>query len=425
MTTVHGSTRITLHELRTRVETRDGTDEWVVGRVDTGDFVALPTVAVEVLRLLGEGRTVDQTREHLRTDSGRDIDVASFVAELCVLNFVETIDDAPVAGPSRPRSSLPWLRPAHVRFLLTWPVLAVLATTVLAALVASVAQPRLVPTYHDLLWTSQTSLVLVVNALIAWGIIAVHELAHLATARAAGVPGRISLGTQLQFLVAHTDVSGIWASPRRQRVAVYLAGIAVDLGVAAGAVLLGSVADPQSLAGRLSAAIAVLALVLTSTQLLVFMRTDLYFLLQDLTGSRNLYADGSAYVRWWLRRRLGSVTADPSAALPAGERRAVRVYAWFLLIGTTACLGVAVMVTLPFALTVLARAATGAIAGGTAGRIDGIMAMTIVGGHWVLWCRLWWRRHGHRVRAWWARPRVRTPATRVSTVALFRTSRRR
>ncbi len=51
-----------------------------------------------------------------------------------------------------------------------------------------------------------------VDAAIGWVLIALHELGHLATARAAGAPARISLGTRLQFLVAQTDVSGVWAT---------------------------------------------------------------------------------------------------------------------------------------------------------------------------------------------------------------------
>ena len=53
-------------------------------------------------------------------------------------------------------------------------------------------------------------------------------------------------------------------------------------------------------------------------ELLVFMRTDVYFLVQDLAGCANLYADGSARVRYLARRiwhaakRTSSAPRDPS-----------------------------------------------------------------------------------------------------------------
>ncbi|MEV4621416.1 hypothetical protein AB0J74_22245 [Asanoa sp. NPDC049573] len=49
-------------------------------------------------------------------------------------------------------------------------------------------------------------------------------------------------------------------------------------------------------------------------QFLLFMRTDLYFVLQDLTGSRNLYGDGGAYVRWWAPGRERPTPAPPCRA---------------------------------------------------------------------------------------------------------------
>ncbi|MER7272495.1 hypothetical protein ABT344_29915 [Micromonospora carbonacea] len=104
-------------------------------------------------------------------------------------------------------------------------------------------------------------------------------------------------------------------------------------------------------------------------QFLVFMRTDVYFVLQDVAGARNLYADGAAYARWWLRRAARRPGRDPSLALPARERRAVRWYALLLVVGTAACLTAAAAVT-----------------------------AAVLGGSWAVWCWAWWRRHGRRLR---------------------------
>jgi hypothetical protein len=411
MLTITGSSRVTLHELRTRVESWDDADEWIVGRVETGEFVALPAVAGAVLGALQNNTTIDQARARVLAEIGRDIDVAGFVESLVGLGFVAAVDGVPVAGPAPPRTSLPWLRPEHVRWILRWPILIALMALVLGAIVVLAARPQLLPSYRDLLWTPRASLALVGNAAMSWAIISIHELAHLATARACGIPGRISFGTRLQFLVAQTNVSGVWALRRRQRMTVYLSGIAVNLGVAAIGVILAAVADGA--VARLGAAVAVLSTMMIAPQFLVFMRTDLYFVLQDLTGCRNLYADGSAHVRWVVGRLVGRRTndGDPSRQLPRRERRAVQAYAWMLGIGTAVCVSVAGAVTVPFALTLLATAVHGLATGGAAGRLDGLTTFVVIGGYWIVWASAWWRRHGHRSRAWLARAhRVRRDA---------------
>lgn len=90
---------------------------------------------------------------------------------------------------------------------------------------------------------------------------------------------------------------------------------------------------------------------------MVFMRTDLYFVLQDVTRCRDLYGDGVAYTKYAARRALGRTTApDPSLELPAHERRAVRAYSVVLVVGTTLCLAFLATVTLPADITLFARA---------------------------------------------------------------------
>jgi hypothetical protein len=397
------ATRIRLQPLRTRP---DG-DEWCVGRIDTGDFVVVPPVAVAALDLLGTGHTVKEVRDRLCADHDRSVDVAGFVANLIDLGFVAAVDGRPVAGPAVASPTWPWLRPRHTRWTLTTATAVVMLVLPLCGLVAAVLVPRIAPTYHDLVWSDRGSFVLAGNAAIGWSIIFLHELAHLATARAVGVPGRFSLGTRLQFLAAQTDVSGVWAAPRRTRLTVYLAGMAMNLAIAAAALLLRLLTGPDGLLGQALAAICLMSLVLLAPQLLVFMRTDVYYVIQDLAGCRNLYADGSAYVRFCSLRAWRGVTrrraalADPSLELCRGERRAVRAYAVILLLGTVACLAAAAFVTVPAAVTLFAGAVTGVLSGGSvAAWVDGAVTFTVVGGFWALWCRAWWRRHGRRVVAW-------------------------
>ncbi|MFC1420636.1 DUF6879 family protein [Streptacidiphilus cavernicola] len=204
-----------------------------------------------------------------------------------------------------------------------------------------------------------------------WELLLLHECAHLAVARAVGVPGRIRFGTRLQFLVLQTDISGIEFAPRRQRLTAYLAGMGFNLATAAVAVLLlaaGPVGD-HSLTRRLLSILVLWSLLPLTFELMVFLRTDVYFVLQDLTRCRDLYGDGRAYARYLagaaLRtvRRVGRSAAgqalpprpqgdavavpDPSLGLPAGERRAVRLYSAVLVLGCGVCLGVMAAFTLP------------------------------------------------------------------------------
>jgi putative peptide zinc metalloprotease protein len=280
-----------------------------------------------------------------------------------------------------------------------------------AAVVMLVMHPALLPSSRVLVWSPRAGVVLAVNAAIAWTIIWVHELAHLATARAAGAPARIGLGTRLQFLAAQTDVSGVWAAPRRTRMTVYLAGMGIDVCCAGTCLLIAGLGATHGLAHQLLAVAAAETLLGLAAQFMVFMRTDIYFVLQDLTGCANLYADGSAFLGYLAGRatrriRHASDPADPSRQYPAARRRAVRWYSVLLLAGTAVCLGIEAAVTLPALVTLIGHAIS-EIGSTAVASADGSLALAILAAFQILWASRWWHRHQHQVRAI-ARQHLRT-----------------
>jgi hypothetical protein len=396
------SVRIRLHDLDSR---RDG-DEWIVGRMSTGCFVALPDIGKRALDLLGQGLSAAEVSARLKSRTGEDIDVPDFVEGLLGLGFVAEVDGRAVPSPPPPRPSLPRIRPRHVRWALS-PVLPVLVGVLVAAAVtAQLTGPGVTLNHRTLLWSPHGSLVILVAATVGWTLLLLHECAHLITARATGVPGRIRLGTRLQFLVMQTDISGIELASRRHRLTAYLAGIATNLSVASLAILLATTTQPSTTEHRLLAALTLLALAPLPFQCMVFMRTDLYFVLQDLTRCRDLYGDGAAYARytarrWWHRavgRGGGPPEEDPSRGLPAHERRAVRAYSVVLVVGTALCLAFLVTVTLPADIILLARAVAVLGPGHTVlENLDAAAVLLVLGGLHLLWARTWWR--GRRARA--------------------------
>jgi putative peptide zinc metalloprotease protein len=396
---VAGGSRVRLRRL---CERRDG-DGWVIGRIETGDFISVPEVAHRVVALLGQGHTINEVAARLRAETGTTFAVADFVAALGELGFVAAVDDQDCADSPRPLPSLPWLRPGHVRWLLHPLAPAVVAGFAVAAGIMMGLHPALLPSYRVLVWSRQAGLVLAVNAAIAWTIIGVHELAHLATARAASAPARITLGTRLQFLAAQTDVSGVWVAPRRTRMTVYLAGMGIDVCSAGTCLLILGLAEPHGLVRDLIAVAAAQTLLALPIQFMVFMRTDVYFVLQDLTGCANLYADGSAYLRHLGQRlvrharQADGPNPDPSRAYPSRQRRAVRAYGAVLLVGTATCLAVESAVSLPALVTLLARAVS-QIGGTLPATIDGGAALAVLLAWQFLWASRWWHRHQQQLR---------------------------
>ena len=285
-----GLSHVRPHPLRIR---RDG-EEWIVGRIETGTFIAIPEIGVQIL----EGMDARRSLEEIGRDLDTGVDVAGFVVQLIDLGLVAEVDGHALPQDPPPRPSLSWLRPHHVRWAVSLTIAVIVGCVVATAAGVLLLTPETFPSYRDLIWTRYHSLVLLSQIATTWGLIFCHELGHLITARAVGVPGRVRLGTRLQFLVAQTDVSGIWAVSRRHRLWVYAAGMAIDMTAAAVALVVMAVLRSSGVAVPFAFPMIVLTVAtMAPLQFLVFMRTDVYFILQDLAGCRNLYSDGAAYLR--------------------------------------------------------------------------------------------------------------------------------
>lgn len=354
----------------------------------TGRFVALPEIGKRALDLLYDGITPAEASARLHSETGEDVDVPEFVEALVELGFVAAVDGRDVPAEQPPKPTFEGVRPHHVRWLLS-PVLPILIALLIAATLLS--RPPVPLGYHTLIWSPHGSAVLALGAAFGWTLLLLHECAHLFTARATGVPGRMRLGTRLQFLVMQTDISGIELAPRRHRLTAYLAGVATNLALASVFALAthGVNGTPR----RVLAALTLLSLLPLPFQLMIFMRTDLYFVLQDLTRCRDLYGDGVAYTKYVTRRLLGGCTStDPSRQLPTHERRSVRAYSVLLVAGTALCLTFLASVTLPADVTLFAHAAMQLGPGHSVGQwLDsGAVVITLSAIH-LLWLRTWWR----------------------------------
>lgn len=403
-----------MHDLLVRRED----EQVIVGRVASGEFVALPELGARAVELLAESSTIGHAEAALAAELGTPVDLVELAEQFIDLGFVRAVDGHPVAAAEDFRSSLPWLRPRHCRWMFQLPAALCLAGIIIAALLTLAARPDLLPRADDFFWSTHSSIVIAVNTAMTLVVIAVHELAHLAAARSMGVPGRCSLGTRLHMLVAQTDLTGLWALPRRSRYRAYIAGIAWEALLLSTVILiLAHVAVPVG-ARELLKTLALLVVFGLIGQLQLYVRTDLYFILADLLRAKNLTEDAVAFLLESIRRCAAALRPGrPRApaihaldALPDGERQKVRIYALLMLTGSVLSLWLYVLYGVPILLGLL-TAGWDAISAGVADRnptlfFDGFLTLGVEGGLQVVFLWVLIRGRGARTLAAWRRTTV-------------------
>ncbi|HEY1915388.1 MAG TPA: hypothetical protein VGH27_07410 [Streptosporangiaceae bacterium] len=349
--------------------TREDEDTYLLGNGTV--FLEVPAIAVEVIEVTRDC-SLAEAREFLLREKGVDVDVA---------DFVNTLSESGVLQRAAVESNL-WdrIEPAKVRWLFSrWLALpyALLVATAVAALVLL---PSSRPRYGDLLWAGNTFAALVTFFAATWALVFLHELCHVIAARSLGLRAHLSLGTRMQFLVAQTDISGVWEIERRRRYRVYLAGIVVDIALAAVLICLRAWVWPAGTLARFVGALLVIKLSQIAWQFLVFTRTDLYYTVANFVGSRNLLADADDYLRSRLPGRERGRVDLPTQSVP----RTVRAYACVLVLGRFAALAFFLLYTVPVTVTFCHSGMDKLSAWPSARSLEGLLTLVVLAFGWGL-----------------------------------------
>ncbi|GAA2113900.1 hypothetical protein [Actinomadura alba] len=365
----------------------DDGDDVLVGDAETGVFVAVPPVGGVVVRAFGRGATLGEASAEAERYAGQPVDLSAFVEKLRKLGFVEQ-DDAAIRSPGRtaPIQQRGWFR--GVSQSLARPFFGRIAWVFYAAsflfcIGCFAFRPDLWPRPGDVFFLDSIGLSALVLYPIAMLGTALHECWHWLAARAAGVQARFGVDLRLYFVVFETDLSQLWALPRRSRFGPLLAGLAIDSVVLAALLAAELTASawsmPSTLAGLLAAVVFVKVVTIT-WQFLVFLRTDIYAVLVTATGCRNLWRVKSLLLRKALGRLSPAHSAELAAAAPR-DVQAGRWFRWVWLAGLVATAGWYFGFTLPVLLTVLGWTADGL----TTGPLTGRFWLTAAGSVMLLW----------------------------------------
>ena len=331
------SARVVLHPLTFVAEG----DEVIVGRAEIESYALFPPDAADVVRKLRDGATLGQAAAWYAEEYGEQADIGDLVETLRALGFVREPPEtgADVEGSAASTRSAPGPGEAQAtrfrrtaRLLFSPTAWTLYAAAIGTACYAMVRHPWLRPGPSELLF-GDSLVVLLVTVLLSQLIgIAWHESFHVMAARRLGVPARVSIGRRLYFLVFQTTLTGLMGVERTKRILPFCAGLLAD--ALYGSMLIGlawachGAGGLTSGLGEAAMTAAYLTVLRMSWQFLVFMETDLYYVLVHVLRCPDLHALSRTYLRnhWWRLVRRPERVTDQSG-LGMREQAIVRVYA--------------------------------------------------------------------------------------------------
>ncbi len=332
------------------------TDGVMVGCAQTDSYALLPPDGAALLEQLTL-RPPDEAGRWYESTYGEPVDVSDFLDTVAELGFV---DDGPL-GPrhrlDRRAVGLRWQRTGRVLYSPLAGVVA--AAVVVATLVAVVHDPALLPRTDHVFFSDY---LLLIELTVAFGqvpLILLHEVCHVLAARRLGVPARIRVSHRMYFVVFETVMDGLVMVPRRRRYLPMLAGMLCDLLVVCVLTLVAGVAGTPSAVAGVCLALAFSTVVRFALEFLLFLRTDVYYLICTVVGTVDLHTTSSEILAdaWWRLVRRRDKLHDPVRWHPT-DVRAARWYTPVHAAGYLLAAALLALVLLPVSWRFLESAAT-------------------------------------------------------------------
>jgi hypothetical protein len=313
-------------------------EEVTVGRPDINSYGMFPAEGAELIKMLADGQSPNAVSQWYAEKFGETLDMGEFLELLDEFEMLVKEGEQAAVVPTGP---VRWQRLGQALFSpVAWAVYGLL---VVAAVVAIIRTPAMMPTYHDMFFTN--SLVILTLTLfigqMPW--ILLHESFHALAGRRLGLSSTLSISRRLYFLVFETSLDGLVAVPRRKRYLPMLAGMVMDVLVISVLILVAAFLQNNSvqhLIGQILLAMAFATILRLTWQFYFFLRTDLYYLAITVLGCVNLQVVAKQMMRNRFNRMLGRTDKliDEETWHPR-DRQVGAWYSWLMVVGYVVALG--------------------------------------------------------------------------------------
>jgi hypothetical protein len=309
-------------------------DDHVIGRPDLGIYIAVPEPGAVFVTSLQAGLSLAEATARASDVAGEAVDGVDFLEGLTEAGLLDLPVDPNTATPGgrgRPVRWIEGISPRAAARLFTpvaWTAYGLAAVFSVGVLVL---RPELRPSWEHLWFLPDPLLSVLAFALVSTLTGAIHELWHWLAGRAVGVPAVFRISYRGMFLVFETDLTQLVALPRRRRYGPFLAGMALDVSMLAGAlglrllVELDVIGLPAVVDRLLALLVLAKTLAIVWQWVGVFLRSDGYAVLANALRCHDLYR-----VTWLTaKNRLVRLPVAEREELAAAGARDQSVARWF------------------------------------------------------------------------------------------------
>jgi putative peptide zinc metalloprotease protein len=315
--------KLKLHPLDIRKEKKF----YIIEDLTTGEFFEMPEVCVVAIDKIDGGMSLGEVEDTLKLQFPKEeVNLVEFAEQLLGLEIVEEVDGNRIQLLQRKQEKLglTFISSKIGRFFFNETSKLGYTILFLLNIILFSLNPHLFPHFKDVFIFNVMFENIIVWVIIGGILVLIHELGHILAIRAHELPTKLDVGHRLFFIVLETDLSLGWKLPSRERIFVYFAGMCFD-NVVLFMALMAQVLFPNApeIFTYIMAFIALDVVLRLIYQCCVYMKTDLYYVLENLTGCHNLMENTKKII---FKRK-------ESINLFKGEIKTIKIYSVFYFLG--------------------------------------------------------------------------------------------
>lgn len=348
-------TCLKLHSIHIREDRKN----YIVEDKVTGEFFEMPAICIHAIEMIENGTGLLDIEKELKTVYPQEkIDLLEFIQQLIEMELIHEIDGQIIEYNKKnlEKSGFLWISERFGKFFFNR--FSVFGYIILFFINAGIliSNPQLFPQYKDLFVYD----VMVLNILLYMStsiiLVLIHEFGHVLAMRAVGLPTKIEIGHRLFLVVLETDMSPVWGLPAPKRNLLYLAGIAFDAVILFLALITSLFfSNLSGIVLGITGIIVYDVMIRLIYQCCIYMKTDLYFVFENLSGCYNLIENAQNYFKGMFTLNK----QDNNKEVFEGEKPVVISYGLFYLLGMTITLSLLIVYYIPQIIYVIKQAIPG------------------------------------------------------------------
>ena len=300
----------------------------------SGEFYEMPEICIAAIRLINQGETLGEIEEQLKEKyPNEEVDLLDFAEQLLELQLVAAIDGEKIEINQKEKLPQGFLgiSPQLGKFFFNKAAYFVYGGLFITNIFLFIANPSLFPNYKDLFIFDYMFMNILAWLVLSFVLVLIHEFGHVLAMRAFNLPTRLEVGHRLFLVVLETDMSSVWKLQSKDRNVLYLAGLCFDT-----VILFLALICQLLFAGGSEIFLSVLHVIVLDTfirmvyQCCIYMKTDLYFVFENVSGCYNLMESA----QHMLKKLMPFLKpATKGEVMFVEEKRIVLFYTGFYLIG--------------------------------------------------------------------------------------------